>query len=133
MGEGSLNPCFFCAQTGVKLTGEHVWREKWQEHYGSRPFTARQWGWTASGTKQRPYDRRYPAKPFSQRLRDVCETCNNGWMNSLENEAGQVLLSLFNGERLTLTPEDALPLVRWAAKTAFVIAGTDGGREPETA
>jgi hypothetical protein len=54
----------------------------------------------------------------------VCGTCNNGWMNRLENEARPILKSLVDGKIpiFNTTPEEKLKIGRWAAKTAYAVS-----------
>jgi hypothetical protein len=53
----------------------------------------------------------------------VCETCNNGWMNGLENDARPILKSLIDGKIPTFntSQEEKLKLAKWATKTAYVV------------
>jgi hypothetical protein len=57
-------------------------------------------------------------------VKNVCETCNNGWMSRLETRAKPFILELMN-ESKTLrgfASDGNLAVSRWAAKTAFMIA-----------
>jgi hypothetical protein len=56
--------------------------------------------------------------------KQVCGTCNNGWMSRLETESKPLILSLMhlNSSVLMLTDEERRTLSRWATKTAFMIA-----------
>ncbi len=115
-------PCFFCGGSG-KRSAEHVWRAKWRDHFGAEPFMMRQWGWVARDGQPEHYARKFKAAPFSETFREVCTSCNNGWMNALENEVEVPLLVLASGARIQLGPVATAALTRWAAKTAYVIAG----------
>jgi hypothetical protein len=57
-------------------------------------------------------------------IKNVCHTCNNGWMSEMENRAKPSILALMNGTGTLwdLPPDATLALARWAAKTAFMIA-----------
>src|SRR5271170_4728025 len=58
-------------------------------------------------------------------VKNVCETCNNGWMSLLEDRAKPFILALMNEQGKVfndLPPEGMLAVSRWAAKTAFMIA-----------
>lgn len=58
-------------------------------------------------------------------VKNVCATCNNGWMSLLEDRAKPFILELMNEEaniHAGLRAEGMLAVSRWAAKTAFMIA-----------
>jgi len=51
----------------------------------------------------------------------VCETCTNGWMQRLEENASPLLRSMIVGDPTPLPPARRKLLARWAAKTAIVM------------
>ncbi len=51
----------------------------------------------------------------------VCETCTNGWMQRLEENANSLLRSMIVGDLTPLPPARRKLLARWAAKTAIVM------------
>jgi len=57
-------------------------------------------------------------------IKNVCATCNNGWMSRLEGRAKPLLLDLMNmrASLLQLSSDDRTTLSAWAIKTAFMIA-----------
>lgn len=57
-------------------------------------------------------------------IKNVCASCNNGWMASLEDRARPTLLGLMNMKTalLQMTPEERATVAAWAIKTAFMIA-----------
>lgn len=57
-------------------------------------------------------------------IKNVCATCNSGWMSRLENQAMPILLGLMNLKPalLGLSEEDRTTISIWAIKTAFMIA-----------
>lgn len=55
----------------------------------------------------------------------VCNTCNNGWMAELEDQAKNVLVPLIEGRQDELTRDDMITLSRWATKTAIVFEHDD--------
>ena len=54
----------------------------------------------------------------------VCGTCNNGWMNGLENDARPILKSLIDGKIpiFNTSQEEKLKIAKWATKTAYVVS-----------
>jgi hypothetical protein len=57
-------------------------------------------------------------------IKNVCATCNSGWMSCLESRAMPILLGLMNLKTalLELSEEDRTTISIWAVKTAFMIA-----------
>jgi hypothetical protein len=55
-------------------------------------------------------------------LKEICETCNNGWMSDLETAAKPLILGLVRGslDLATLTDDERRVLAKWAGKTAIV-------------
>jgi hypothetical protein len=51
----------------------------------------------------------------------VCETCTNGWMQRLEENASPLLRSMIVGDPTPLPPARRKLLARWSAKTAIVM------------
>ena len=71
------------------------------------------------------------------RTREVCESCNTGWMSRLEQQAKPLLMDLEEaakgGEPLDFARSEALTLARWALKTAITHELTmDGPRVANT-
>lgn len=62
-------------------------------------------------------------QPYTHKLKVVCNTCNTGWMATLEGDAGKVLSPLILGDRATteLSPEDQRLAAYWAVKTALIM------------
>jgi hypothetical protein len=57
-------------------------------------------------------------------IKNVCSSCNNGWMASLEGRAKPTLLGLLNMKTtlLQMTEQERATVAAWAIKTAFMIA-----------
>ena len=57
-------------------------------------------------------------------IKNVCTSCNNGWMSRLEERAKPLLLELMNMQTglMELSAEQRTTLSAWAIKTAFMIA-----------
>jgi transposase InsO family protein len=60
------------------------------------------------------------APPFQMTVKNVCKTCNNGWMESLEQVAQRVLTPLILGEPGRIHQTDQGAVAAWAQKTALV-------------
>jgi hypothetical protein len=57
-------------------------------------------------------------------IKNICASCNNGWMSRLEGRAKVALLSLMNQQSslLQLSLDERATISAWAIKTAFMIA-----------
>lgn len=58
--------------------------------------------------------------PFKTTVKNVCKTCNNGWMGSIEGVAKRVLTPLILGESRQIDEGDQCVIALWAQKTALV-------------
>jgi hypothetical protein len=106
--------CVFCGATGG-LTGEHVFGS-WLTRIGLDlgPVVQR-----AGPLNRIPRDLGI-TRPFRQKVRDVCGTCNHGWMSQLEDIARQVLTPLILGDSGTIDLSDRGAVAAWMQKTALV-------------
>jgi hypothetical protein len=59
-------------------------------------------------------------RPFKATVRDVCASCNNGWMSALEAAAARVLPTLILDGRGEISPSDGPLVAAWVQKTALV-------------
>lgn len=61
---------------------------------------------------------------LAARVREVCRSCNNGWMSRLEMSAQPLLEQLWAPSylfgRTTITVDEAALLATWATKTAWI-------------
>jgi hypothetical protein len=106
--------CVFCGFQG-KLTGEHVFGD-WLTRIGLdlEPVPH-----GAGALNQIGRDLGV-SPPFRRKVRDVCGTCNSGWMSRLENVAKRVLTPFILGRPGTLEAEDLGAVAAWVQKTALV-------------
>ncbi|SCL34207.1 hypothetical protein GA0070616_4911 [Micromonospora nigra] len=124
MAKAGVAKCTFC-NANRPLTKEHIFRQSWKNHFGKSTHNIHEWGWQRDDSGQAVHDSRsYRKVGFEQTVKAFCGRCNNGWMNDLEQEAGNLVLALAKGEDRNLTPEDLATITRWAAKTAFVVETT---------
>ena len=56
-------------------------------------------------------------------IRNVCETCNSGWMSDLESAVRRPMGCLMNDLSIPLSPDDQNKLAMWCCKTAMVVEG----------
>lgn len=60
------------------------------------------------------------------KIRAVCDTCNNGWMNRLEAAARPHLTKMIEGRRFLLDQEAQLAVARWCAAKVIVAENAKG-------
>lgn len=112
-----VKACAFCGATGVKVTNEHLLRATWAGEYPMLWEETRQ----VRETLGKPtVDRVIPRTAFDMPVREVCESCNGGWMNALDTAAERVILDLANGRRADLPAGSQATIQDWATKTALV-------------
>jgi hypothetical protein len=121
--------CVFCGSEGP-LTKEHTFAD-WLSKIGL-DLQPRRHG---AGPLNRSLQDRGVTRPFTQTVRDVCRSCNGGWMGALEAAAGRVLPQLILGQPGSIeTEQDCAAIARWTHKTALVnmlvVPGVDQARGP---
>ena len=106
--------CVFCGAAGP-LTKEHVFGD-WLSRIGlsPEPVTHR------SGPLNRVGKNLGTGPMFARTVRNVCSSCNNGWMSTLEQIAQQALTPLILGEPGKVAPAQQGAVALWAQKTALV-------------
>jgi hypothetical protein len=82
-------------------------KPEWRTHY------------TAGGLVER--DRQHAAAGPTVIVRSVCESCNTGWMASLEGRVRPVLEPMIRGKTVSLTVEQQLDAATWASKTIIAL------------
>lgn len=111
---GTGRTCVFCGAAGP-LTREHVFGD-WLSRLelDSGPVLHRSGPLNSLGKDMGT------GPMFGRTVRNVCFSCNSGWMSDLEQVAQRVLGPLIIGEPNDLAPEDHGPVAQWAQKTALI-------------
>ena len=63
-------------------------------------------------------------------FRCVCEVCNTGWMNTLEQQAKEILIPLIEGRNVTILGKGLKTLIEWV--TLKVLVGENADRNMGT-
>jgi hypothetical protein len=106
--------CAFCGSAGP-LTREHV-LGNWLSRIGLGSGPVENY---AGPLNRMPVPMGVSAA-FQQSVKNVCCSCNNGWMGSLEETAQRVLTPLILGETGRIELEDQPVIAMWLQKTALV-------------
>jgi hypothetical protein len=117
--------CPFCSKShpDIHFTKEHILRDKFNSLFPETPSFITWENKTrnlAGGFDLKPIV--IPHGPFDSTVNSVCNECNSGWMNSLENQAESSLVELFYARRKFPSAENLEVLAFWAVKTAAVNA-----------
>jgi hypothetical protein len=78
-----------------------------------------------------------PGSVLNNRTREVCETCNNGWMSAMETRAEPLVMRLWapmpTFGRTAIGLDDVAFLATWATKTAWMHERVGGSKRTATA
>lgn len=111
---GTQRRCAFCGAAGP-LTKEHVFGD-WLSRLGLDPGPVQH----LAGALNRLGKDLGTGPMFARTVRNVCSTCNNGWMSALERTAQRALGPLILGEQGTIAADEQGALALWAQKTVMV-------------
>lgn len=104
--------CVFCG--AIPLTKEHVIAQWLRAALGVTDFRVRYIQHTLETT------RHHDGPAFLEQVRVVCATCNNGWMNDLEESVRHFLPKLITGRLVLLNVAEQEALARWSFKTMLM-------------
>lgn len=112
--------CIFCG--GTPLSKEHIWAD-WLRDY--IPRTSKRTDHNVSIVAGFDFEKskgkvNRPGDPHSQRLRVVCEACNNGWMSNIQNRVKANLSNLVVGQSGDFSEEGRLLLSVWATMFTYI-------------
>jgi hypothetical protein len=111
-------PCIFCGNE--RLTREHIYRRAWVDWLAphAESFTNTRAGGEGRAEPLNTWD----SRDLDVVVRCVCADCNNGWMNSLDDRAEDMIQHLAKGEVVVRVVDAAIPLLAaWATKMALVM------------
>lgn len=125
----AMKRCIFCKTEfghGVRAAVEHIVPQWLQKEWGIGPH----------GVSPTHFDNKGKViSTRSHRLNsfvsgNVCASCNNGWMSTLEAACRPLILDLAAGKRRVadVANEEALLLARWTVKTAFALHAASNWR-----
>lgn len=113
--------CIFCGGEG-KLSKEHIW-PVWMHEYLYRQGD----GGHSRGSNTFYDKKKVDSNIFKRqghlstiRIRAVCQSCNSGWMNELEQEVRPILEKILNSEEILISKEQQQVLSRWIAVKSIV-------------
>jgi len=112
--------CIFCG--GTPISREHVWAD-WMRPYlprgqGTQLIQEGRFDDRSLTVRHGPLHVKGDAR--SQKLKVVCETCNNRWMSDLQNSAKPVLLPLLTRKHGAIARDERRLLAQWATMFTFV-------------
>lgn len=107
--------CIFCGGGG-KMTAEHVLPD-WLGDIGLPMDPVQP---SSRWLNRSPRLLGPPMPPFRTTVRQVCASCNNGWMSRLETVARRVLAPVILGEPQIILEADQPAVAAWTLKTVLV-------------
>jgi len=113
--------CIFCGQLG--LSKEHIWSQWMHPILGIRPGEEAvqiMQSQTRSISSITRNVRTRQGSTATTTVRAVCKTCNNGWMNRIEQETRPFLEPLILGQAADLLPTAREQVARWITMKLFV-------------
>jgi hypothetical protein len=118
------NLCLFCGQPG-NMSEQHIFPDRLKHLLPRRNDGRYQGSWErlSKGKKVISSDHYTKEKQGSMgnsRLRRVCKSCNNGWLNMMEQECVPIMEQLIRGELTKLHPPEQEKLARVAMSMAMV-------------
>lgn len=105
--------CAFCG--GTPLTKEHGW-PRWLESY----LPGLRLNQTVIGDDYIPQTRGVRSSISGGEVREICETCNSGWMSELENAAKPLVGPMAQGDSTFLSRPHQEIVAAWIVKTCFI-------------
>jgi hypothetical protein len=118
-----VKTCVFCKKSPpeVKISREHVLRKKIKKLFPDLAGMSLHQFNPDKDTGGSSHKVKFiPQSPYELQVNDVCKTCNEGWMETLEVEAEEFLFPSFLGEKIQLPKNVTDIFALWAAKTAAV-------------
>lgn len=110
----------FCERIADKST-EHVLPDWLNEVFGGEPHKL-----AIQTAVERPGQvyREWENSPFELTTGLICQSCNGGWMSTMEKDARPLLEPMLHGRPRQLSPADQRLLATWAVKTLMTFEYT---------
>ncbi|MFI4957364.1 MAG: hypothetical protein ACHQAX_09190 [Gammaproteobacteria bacterium] len=104
----NIKTCIYCQNTS--LTKEHFWPKWLHDHIPDPPSNSRSYSIFESGIEIDKGER--PGHLKNKIIRKVCQSCNNGWMSTIESSVIPILKKMLNGS-CVLNENQILNLAQW--------------------
>lgn len=113
--------CVFCGANEV--TKEHIYRKTYRTYAGTNRYYRVDIA-TGKITPMAPHE-----SAFNMTAEVVCQGCNGGWMDQLDNQVQPAVTAFFDGRPYACDAQMAKDIALWAAKTSAMRAfrGFDRG------
>jgi len=120
--------CVFCSNGS--LSKQHMWPD-WIKKILPRietshsQYLTRFSMHTGNAVLLQPEFQQHRGNIGARKIRNVCRTCNSGWMSRIEEKAKPTLTKLILGEDIELTITDQILVSTWATLMAIIAEYTD--------
>jgi hypothetical protein len=119
--------CIFCGGSG--LSKQHIWPNWFRNiiNRDSKSHTQQtvSYKYRKSGVYATPGSRQKQGDLWSRKIRNVCATCNNGWMSVIENGVKPLLTNLIAGRISVITEKEQSDFAAWVTLLAIMAEYTD--------
>ncbi len=121
----SKRSCIFCSAT-TGLSREHLLPDWLQGVFPDVDFVTH---YRVIGRSE--HDRReWDARPFRDKVRFVCHTCNNVWMSQLEDAVKPIMIPMLKHGPCVMDRRAQELLATWALKTCLVFQASQTSAPP---
>lgn len=110
--------CVFCGRL-AKLTNEHMipwWMQSGEDEKNTTLYIRQ-----SGGPDHKPWRDSRTGGPRDLQAKAPCGTCNNGWMNDMDNGLAVLGPQLVKGKKVQLTKGKQASLASWAVKTILML------------
>jgi hypothetical protein len=129
--------CIYCgggAVPGNPMTREHLW-SIWIDDANLLPKFVVQYVETAKKFRRytgetKDFHRERQGAPYNKTIKVVCQTCNSGWMGTIETAVQPILTPLIKGQKIRLTQAKRRTLTEWIT-LKMLVAEHSGYRDHE--
>jgi hypothetical protein len=107
------------------MTGEHLWPE-WMHPYLPKLENPQKDEFYRVvrgkyGPSETHHSKPRPGHTYTKTIRVVCRTCNNGWMNGLEELTKPILIPMLQGQFIELSRVQQRRLAVWIVLKMLVV------------
>lgn len=115
----SRRSCVFCGSSDEKMSKEHVW-SRWLRNQLPAEMLRQDFTYSYNDSERGDYLAVPDQAIFTQTVSGVCEPCNGGWMNRVENAVQPYIRGMLKGNRRELHAEGQEAIATWGVLKSLV-------------
>lgn len=101
------------------MSKEHIWPKWLRRFIAFDDETYRSMTVTVNQDSRDEFEKRHGGDLRQRAIRCVCKSCNSGWMSTLQTRVKQTVISLINGDAISLSEEQQSTLAAWIATSVM--------------